>query len=191
MARQSGNTMKVDIAIPLDIFNIVMKLAEDSGAPIHHRSNQRVLSPTIIHLIGLGIQSLKDKPELLTASVPVSDSRLTALSDRVGKLEDSLKDRFTIDQVIEIARDEAHKATQPIFDNVLEIRTQLSTVTPKPVANSGTDDRIEFISFAQTHNLNIKRGDSAGTIRKALTDAGLDGKYRYDSTVRAFYPQPL
>ncbi len=198
MARASGNTMKVDVALPLDIFNTVMKLAENSGAPIHHRSNQRVLSPTILQLIGLGIQSSKNNPELLTASIPMGgrgiDLRVDDLIDRIGKIEDSLSfNALTLDHITEIARDEAHKVTQPIFDNMLEIRTQLSQLKPKPinkskpVVNAGTDDRIEFGSFKEEHGLNIKRGDPAADIKAALEEAGLTDQYQYDSTVRAFY----
>jgi hypothetical protein len=97
MARQSGKTMKVDVALPLDIYDVVVKLAEESDAPIHHRSNMRVLSPTILHLIGLGIQSLEANPELLTLPIATgTDGKLAEvvaslgkLADRINRLEDN------------------------------------------------------------------------------------------------------
>jgi hypothetical protein len=126
MARASGKTMKVDVALPLDIFETVLKLAEESDAPIHHRSNQRVLSPTILQLIGLGIQSLEENPELLTADISrgftASDPRISALLDRVGKLEDGL----TIDRVTEIAKDEIVQALIPISEDLANIHTQIA-----------------------------------------------------------------
>ena len=89
---------------------------------------------------------------------------------------------LSTDQVTEIAREEAYKLTQPIVDELLELRGQIS---PQKLV---TDGRIEFATFTQTHGLDIKRGVSAGDIRSALEKAGLSDRYRYDSTVRAFYP---
>jgi hypothetical protein len=119
MARASGKTMKVDVALPLDIFETVVRLAEESDAPIHHRSNQRVLSPTILQLIGLGIQSLEDNPELLTA-----DNRIEKLEgDRSGG------DGLTVDRVAEIAKDEIGQALTPISEDLVNIHDQLARLT--------------------------------------------------------------
>jgi hypothetical protein len=131
MARASGKTMKVDVALPLDIFETVVRLAEESDAPIHHRSNERVLSPTILQLIGLGIQSLEENPELLTADISkrfmASDPRISALLDRVEKLEgDRTGGGLTDDRLTEIAKDEIGKALIPISEDLANIHTQLA-----------------------------------------------------------------
>jgi hypothetical protein len=133
MARASGKTMKVDVALPLDIFETVVRLAEESDAPIHHRSNQRVLSPTILQLIGLGIQSLEDNPELLTADMSkrfmVNDSRISALLNRIEKLEGDRSgggDGLTVDRVAEIAKDEIGQALTPISEDLVNIHDQLA-----------------------------------------------------------------
>jgi hypothetical protein len=136
MARASGKTMKVDVALPLDIFETVVRLAEESDAPIHHRSHQRVLSPTILQLIGLGIQSLEENPELLTADISkrfmVNDSRISSLLNRVEKLEDDRSgggDGLTVDQVTAIAKDEIGQALTPIAEDLVNIHTQLARLT--------------------------------------------------------------
>jgi hypothetical protein len=132
MARASGKTMKVDVALPLDIFETVARLAEESDAPIHHRSNQRVLSPTILQLIGLGIQSLENNPELLTADMSkrfmVNDSRISALLNRIEKLEGDRSggDGLTVDRVAEIAKDEIGQALTPISEDLVNIHDQLA-----------------------------------------------------------------
>jgi hypothetical protein len=133
MARASGKMMKVDVALPLDIFETVARLAEESDAPIHHRSNQRVLSPTILQLIGLGIQSLEDNPELLTADMSkrfmVNDSRISALLSRIEKLEGDRSnggDDLTVDRVAEIAKDEIGQALTPISEDLVNIHDQLA-----------------------------------------------------------------
>jgi hypothetical protein len=125
--------MKVDVALPLDIFETVVRLAEESDAPIHHRSNQRVLSPTILQLIGLGIQSLEENPELLTADISkrfmVNDSRISSLLNRVEKLEGDRSgggDGLTVDQVTVIAKDEIGQALTPISDQLEVIESQIA-----------------------------------------------------------------
>lgn len=131
--------MKVDVALPLDIFETVVRLAEESNAPIHHRSNQRVLSPTILQLIGLGVQTLEENPELLTADISkrftANDSRISALLNRVEKLEGGrffsegalqTGDGLTVDQVTEIAKDEIGQALTPISDELEIIQSQLA-----------------------------------------------------------------
>jgi hypothetical protein len=139
MARASGKTMKVDVALPLDIFETVVRLAEESDAPIHHRSNQRVLSPTILQLIGLGIQSLEDNPELLTVDIskrfPASDPRISDLLDRVEKLEGArffsedaprTGESLTVDRVTEIAKDEIEQALNPVNKEMANLQTQVA-----------------------------------------------------------------
>jgi hypothetical protein len=129
MARASGKMMKVDVALPLDIFETVVKLAEESDAPIHHRSHQPVLSPTILQLIALGIQSVEDNPELLTADVSsrANDSRISALFERVEKLEDEQSgDGLTADRVAEIAKEEIEQALNPITDQLETIESQIA-----------------------------------------------------------------
>jgi hypothetical protein len=133
MARASGKTMKVDVALPLDIFETVVRLAEESDAPIHHRSHQRVLSPTILQLIGLGIQSLEENPELLTADISkrfmVNDSRISSLLNRVEELEgdrSSGGDSLTVDRVARIAKDEIEEALTPISEDLVNIHRQLA-----------------------------------------------------------------
>jgi hypothetical protein len=133
MARASGKTMKVDVALPLDIFETVVRLAEESDAPIHHRSNQRVLSPTILQLIGLGIQSLEENPELLTADISkrfmVNDSRISSLLNRVEKLEGDRSgggDGLTVGQVAAIAQDEIGQALTPVNEELANLQTQVA-----------------------------------------------------------------
>jgi hypothetical protein len=129
MARASGKTMKVDVALPLDIFETVVRLAEESDAPIHHRSHQPVLSPTILQLIALGIQSVEDNPDLLTADTSnrANDSRISALFERVEKLEDERPgDGLTADRVTEIAKEEIEQALNPITDQLEAIESQIA-----------------------------------------------------------------
>jgi hypothetical protein len=131
MARASGKTMKVDVSLPLDVYETVVRLAEEADAPIHHRSNQRVLTPTVLQLIALGIQTLEENPELLTADISkrftANDSRISALLNRVEKLEgDRSGGGLTVDRVTEIAKDEIEKALTPINEDLVNIHTELA-----------------------------------------------------------------
>jgi hypothetical protein len=92
MARAAGKTMKVDVALPLDMFETISRIAKESNAPIHHRSGEPVISPTIVRLIGLGILSVADNPEMMIEDAPRAglDPRIDILSDRLKALEDRL-----------------------------------------------------------------------------------------------------
>jgi hypothetical protein len=48
-------------------------------------------------------------------------------------------------------------------------------------------NRFGFKAFAKEHGLDIEREDSAEEVWSALEAAGLSDRYRYDSTVKAFY----
>ncbi len=106
----------------------------------HHRLNQRVLTPTVLQLIALGIQTLEENPELLTADISkrftANDFRISALLNRVAKLE---SDRFfsedaprtgggglTVGRVTEIAKDEIGQALTPITEELVIIHDQLA-----------------------------------------------------------------
>jgi hypothetical protein len=183
MARASGKAMKVDVALPLDIFETVVRLAEESNAPIHHRSNQRVLSTTIIRLIGLGIQSIADNPELLTASISGGnglDPRVTALVDRIGKLEDDIKGKK---QDI-VTRDDV----QSMIDEAVQL------LQAAGLDSSGEDeleDEDEFIGWGFkefSDEQGIAAKDGAAVIREALVTAGLDSQVSYNSSSKKFFP---
>jgi hypothetical protein len=132
MARASGKTMKVDVSLPLDVYETVVRLAEEADAPIHHRSNQRVLTPTVLQLIALGIQTLEENPELLTADISkrftANDSRISALLNRVEKLESDRSGGggLTVDRVTDIAKDEIGRALTPISEDLVNINDQLA-----------------------------------------------------------------
>jgi hypothetical protein len=196
MARQSGKTMKVDVALPLDIYDVVVKLAEESDAPIHHRSNMRVLSPTILHLIGLGIKSLEDNPELLTLPIATgTDSKLAEvvaslgkLADRISKLEDNPQS-LTADNVQSIfdeqisplvARVEALEAGN------LSLEDFIAAHPATPIDIDPSWQKITRAEINQRHQTNIQAGD-VDFARYQLYLAGLFDRYHYHSTKRAFY----
>jgi hypothetical protein len=119
MARAAGNTMKVDVALPMEMFETISRIARESNAPIHHRSGEPVVSPTIIRLIGLGILSATDNPEMMTADISrtVADPRVDILSDRVRALEDRLSD-----DVRSIAESAVEQALSPVREMLSNAR---------------------------------------------------------------------
>lgn len=81
----------------------------------------RMIAADSIHIYG-------DSQPHVTSDYPDKVSTeyisMAVLTEYVGKLS-----ILSTDQVTEIARDEAHKLTQPIFDEVLDIKGQLAEVT--------------------------------------------------------------
>ncbi len=99
-------------------------MAERSDAPIHHKSGARILTPSILQLMRIGIQSLADNPELADTSIPspsnAPDPRVISLLDRVRILEDKSLDgvQTAIDSAIE-------KAIAPIQLDLAELLGQV------------------------------------------------------------------
>jgi hypothetical protein len=141
MARAAGNTMKVDVALPIEMFETISRIARESNAPIHHRSGEPVVSPTIIRLIGLGILSATDNPEMMTADISRTgtDPMVSALSDRVRMLEDKLSDEGK-DRLQDGVQMAIEQALAPIQDDLAELLLRVDTLesgiatkpSPKP-----------------------------------------------------------
>jgi hypothetical protein len=77
-----------------------------------------MVTPTIIRLIGLGILSATDNPEMMTADISrtVTDPRVDILSDRVRALEDRLSD-----EVRSIAESAIEQAIAPVQSDLAEL----------------------------------------------------------------------
>jgi hypothetical protein len=74
-----------------------------------------------------------------------------------------------------------------IADALGKVSIATTTTAIKTASIANGDGRIEFRKFADDHGLTIKRGDSADIVNKALKKAGLTGRYRYNSTIKAFF----
>jgi hypothetical protein len=136
MARAVGKSFKVDVALPTDIYNVVAQMAINADAPIHHKSGQRILTPSILQLLRIGIQSLSDSPDLADTNIlslsNTPDSRISKLLDRVRILEDKpINGDLSpfIDRVTEIARNEVELALSPLSNDLLTLQAQLAKLT--------------------------------------------------------------
>jgi hypothetical protein len=179
MARAAGNTMKVDVALPMEMFETISRIARESNAPIHHRSGEPVVSPTIIRLIGLGILSATDNPEMMTADISrtVADPRVDILSDRVRALEDRLSD-----EVRSIAESVVEQGIEPIQSDLAELllrvdQLESSPTSSKPKATTTTEADSEVLKLAKRLEADpnglqrsVRAGIAEGLGGKALCD---------------------
>ena len=93
--RIEGKTVKVkrqDIRIPLDFYNRLKQIAvEKFNAPIHHRSNEPAITPTLLKLAELGIEYLESG--LADSNTDIIPNQLL---DRLESLERKLNDSIGI-----------------------------------------------------------------------------------------------
>ena len=79
---------RIDVRFPLSILQAIEQIAEQDGAKIHHISGKRILTPTVIELVRLGLGQVSDKYQL-----EISDTRSDHLS---GKISDTLTPRVEL-----------------------------------------------------------------------------------------------
>ncbi|TRU61790.1 MAG: hypothetical protein EWV90_12025 [Microcystis aeruginosa Ma_QC_Ch_20071001_M135] len=59
--RQSPRSTRIDLRLPNDLLETIQNLAADRfNAPIHHISGKPEITPVIIHLLRLGINTLSE-----------------------------------------------------------------------------------------------------------------------------------
>ena len=126
-------------------------------------------------------------------------------------------DGLSIDRVTEIARSEVELVTAPIFDDLLNLQSQLAEVKndcdlttegiqrlidnaiakmsigtnrkkSQKVASNNPSEGISISLFSQRHGLEISRSTPAGEVRAVLVEKGLDSDWQYDARNGRFNP---
>lgn len=150
-ARISGKTVKVkrqDIRIPLDFYNRLKKIAvERFNAPIHHRSNEPAITPTLLKLAELGIEYLEsglaDKKTEITA---------TEVFKRLENLEQSQSDNNT------------DKLSEELADRIKKLEEQLADNN----ADKKMSETLERLEKLETHLADINTDTRANQVLERL-----------------------
>lgn len=111
---------KIDVRFPEEVYSAIKLIATADEAKIHHISNKRILTPTVIKLVKLGISqliaqypdkypiNLSDTGLSGTNSINLSDNALTRLTtveaevDSLKKLIEELSDKISDTSRIDI-----------------------------------------------------------------------------------------
>jgi hypothetical protein len=189
----------VMVYLPRDVEEVLEKYCTENNITRKNKDGEPVPS------MGTGIvQYLKSHllgiaPSSMVGTVLTKDDVLELIRESITG------DGLTPEEARAIAESAIEKAIAPIHEDIQDLASQIremrrlnaestrtginsiNSMNPKGKAATTTDGRIEFIVFAETHCLDIKRGDSVGDVRSAMVKAGIDDRYRYDSRVRAFY----
>jgi hypothetical protein len=218
MARAVGKSFKVDVALPTDIYNMVAQMAIDSDAPIHHKSGQRIITPSILKLLRIGIQSVSNNPDLADTDIltlsNTPDPRISELLDRVRILEDKPVNgdlthwdelKTEVNYLRECltstaTKDYVERALQSVHVAIESLQSQLAddlgkasiepkANTPKPAHTSAPGEGIPMGEFGRMFNIpGLTRKVSVDTVKSLLVDHGLDGQWEYQAKRNKFYP---
>jgi hypothetical protein len=136
------------------------------------------------------------------------------ISMAISTLSVQKTDELTIDRVTEIARSEVELVTAPIFDDLLNLQSQLAEVkndcdlttegiqrlidnaiakmsigtNPKASKPAPDNDWMSISTFAKKHGLDIAKGTPAAHVRAVLVEKGLDSDWQYDARNGRFNP---
>ena len=163
-ARIEGKTVKVkrqDVRIPLDFYDRLKQIAvERFNAPIHHRSNEPAITPTLLKLAELGIEYLESgladkKTEITTTEVfkrlenlessqpdNNTDNLLKELTSRIKTIENQLTDINT--DTIPL-RERLESLEERLNDSNTDTRTKELTARLEKVEQELADNNTDTI----------------------------------------------
>lgn len=99
---------RVDVRFPEDVYRAIETVAEQDGAKSHHRSKKTILTPTIVRLVTLGLNSLSDKYPIDLSDNSISNDIndfKTSIAGEISVLRQAVSDLS--DKISEIQTDKA------------------------------------------------------------------------------------
>lgn len=133
---------RLDIKIPIDIYNQVSEIAVNSfDAKIHHISNKPEITPTLLYLLELGIESFLGGNELTkkpntdnyTDTIPITDNEVKELIKKeLLPMHERLNDLLTIQSQVDELKAILYRLTNTdnLTDNVaVELINDTDTIT--------------------------------------------------------------
>jgi hypothetical protein len=150
--KSRADDTRIDVRFPLSILQAIEQIAELEGAKIHHISGKRILTPTVIELVRIGLSQVSDKYQLEISAVK-SDTLLGNLSDnltpRVEAIEGELADLKKLVDNLSVKLSDSLSETRVIelSDNVSDI---IADNLPDAVADARRDNLSDDISDETT-----------------------------------------
>ena len=153
--KSRADDTRIDVRFPLSILQAIEQIAEQDGAKIHHISGKRILTPTVIELVRLGLCQVSDKYQLeisdtrldhlagkvsdtLTPRVELIEGELADLKKLVTDLSDKLSDGLSVTSAVKLSDNNSDKlsdklpelVSDTICDTLSDINIQLSDTLP-------------------------------------------------------------
>jgi hypothetical protein len=146
--KSRADDTRIDVRFPLSILQAIEQIAELEGAKIHHISGKRILTPTVIELVRIGLSQVSDKYQLEISAVK-SDTLSGNISDnltpRVEAIEGELADLKKLVDNLSVKLSDSLSETRMIelSDDVSDI---IADNLPDAVADARADNLSDDIS---------------------------------------------
>lgn len=192
--KSRADDTRIDVRFPLSIIQAIEQIAEQDGAKIHHISGKRILTPTVIELVRIGLSQVSDKYQIevldvksdnvsvkisdsLTPRVEVIEGELAELKKLVNDLSTRLSDKISKTSSIKLLNDLADSA----LDNLSDISADsLSQSVPDNLADIATDPPVRSPARYKVGEL----ADKLAVRRQAIEshrDRGTLGELGYEA----------
>ena len=167
--KSRADDTRIDVRFPPSILEAIEQIAEQDGAKIHHISGKRILTPTVIELVKLGLGQVSDKYQL-----EVSDTRSDYLS---GKISDTLTPRVELIEgeladLKKLVTDLSDKISDSLsVTNIIKLSDNSSDRLSDELTESVSDNTPDTLSDINTH-----LSDNLSDILPGVTPNMLTGK---------------
>lgn len=179
--RQNNQFHRMDVKLPVDIYNAVSTIAvKHFDAKIHHISGKPEITSTLLYLLELGIQSFdgevmpkKTNTDNNTDTIPISDNEVKDLiKNALIPVQTRLNDIVTIQSKLDELSNIVYRFTNTdnltdtdnlavaMTDKILEHLTDTDTDTSTDNIDITPNDSISELPLSETEGENIPNDET-------------------------------
>lgn len=169
--RVNNEFHRLDVKLPIDVYTQISEIAVNSfDARVHHISGKPEITPTLIYLLEMGIQSFLNGSELikkydtdkLTDNIPITEKWVKELiKDELIPIQSKLDELS--EMVYRLTNTDNNTDNELI--GVENIAVAMTERILEDITDSNTDNDTDKISHSESSNLSLKE-DHVMEIRK-------------------------
>ena len=161
---------RLDVKLPMGVYEQVSEIAVNSfDAKIHHISNKPEITPTLLYLLELGIESFSNGNELskkpntdnYTDTIPITDNEVKELiKNALIPMHERLNDLVTVQSQVDELKTILYRLTN----------TDNKPIKPDNVAVAMSEDLTNTLAVELINNTDNLTDNDTDTIKEDITE---------------------